>query len=206
MEIGGQSGGGAGPEGLTWEIKDDRAVRTEFGDKALAGEKVEVPEEWGGGEWTDGGPALNFKPLSPVDIDPRIGEPYLSTMWSSVLEKNTTPLDTDWQDKSGGAKTTIEFLESKDALSVSPGTSYIQPEASSDITTLRNQCKTVIVDDSWKMVFAKDETEFESILKHMQDTVKGLGYEEVLELDMKNAKEQSACRIQAVEEYNSRNK
>ena len=206
MEIGGQSGGGAGPEGLTWEIKDDRAVRTEFGDKALAGEKVEVPEEWGGGEWTDGGPALNFKPLSPVDIDPRIGEPYLSTMWSSVLEKNTTPLDTDWQDKSGGAKTTIEFLESKDALSVSPGTSYIQPEESSDITTLRNQCKTVIVDDSWKMVFAKDETEFESILKHMQDTVKGLGYEEVLELDMKNAKEQSACRIQAVEEYNSRNK
>lgn len=62
------------------------------------------------------------------------------------------------------------------------------------------------MDDSWKMVFAKDEAEFESILKHMQDTVKGLGYEEVLELDMKNAKEQSACRIQAVEEYNSRNK
>lgn len=204
MEIAGQAGGAAGPEGLTWEMKDGKAVRTEFGEKALSGEKIDVPEEWGGGEWTDGVSALNFKPLSLVDIDPITNEPYMATMWSSVLENNTTELDKDWQEYADGASTTIEFLENKDALSVAAGTSYTQPEESSDITTLRNQCKTVIVDDSWKMVFAKDEAEFESLLQHMQETVRGLGYEEVLELDMENAKEQSESRVQAVKDYENR--
>ncbi|RKD33632.1 ABC transporter substrate-binding protein [Lacrimispora algidixylanolytica] len=206
MEIVGQANGAAGMEGLTWEIKDGKAVFTEFGEKALPNNNVPVPEEWGGGSWKDGVPALNFKTLSIVDIDPRINEPYLTTMWSSELAKRTTPLDLDWQEKNGGAKTTIEFLESKNALSVAAGTSYLQPEESSDITTLRGQCKSVIVDDSWKMIFAKDETEFKSILKHMQDTVKGLGYEKVLEVDMKNANDQADSRIKAVEEYNNKAK
>lgn len=204
MEIVGQANGAAGMEGLTWELKDGKAVFTEFGEKALPNNNVPVPKEWGGGSWKDGVPALNFKTLSIIDIDPRINEPYLTTMWSSELAKRTTPLDLDWQEKNGGAKTTIEFLESKNALSVAAGTSYLQPEESSDITTLRGQCKAVIVDDSWKMIFAKDETEFNSILKHMQDTVKGLGYEKVLEVDMKNANDQADSRIKAVEEYNNR--
>ena len=123
-------------------------------------------------------------------------------MWSSVLEKNNTQLDQDWQSQSDGAKTTLEYLENKKALSVAPGTSFTQPEESSDITTLRNQCKTVIVDDSWKMVFAKDEAEFNSVLKDMQDTVKGLGYEKVLKVDMKNAKDLAKIKKQTVEDYN----
>ena len=123
-------------------------------------------------------------------------------MWSSVLEKNNTQLDQDWQSQSDGAKTTPEYLENKKALSVAPGTSFTQPEESSDITTLRNQCKTVIVDDSWKMVFAKDEAEFNSVLKDMQDTVKGLGYEKVLKVDMKNAKDLAKIKKQTVEDYN----
>ena len=205
MEIAGQAGGAAGPEGLTWEMDGDTAVYTEFGEQALPSNDVTVPDEWGGGSWKDGVSALNFKALSLVDIDPNNNEPYMATMWSSVLAKNTTALDQAWQEYAGGAKTTIEFLESKDALSVAAGTSYVQPEETSDITTLRNQCKTVIVDSSWKMIFAKDEAEFNSILKDMQDTVKGLGYEEVLALDMQNAKDQSASRVQAIEDYNSRN-
>ena len=206
MELAGQMNGAAGVEGLTWEMKDGKAVYTEFGEKALPNNNVPVPKEWGGGSWKDGICALNFKTLSLVDIDPINNEPYLTTMWSSELAKRTTPLDLDWQAKSGGARTTTEFLESKNALSVAAGTSYIQPEESSDITTLRGQCKAVIVDDSWKMIYAKDETEFNSILKHMQDTVKGLGYEQVLEVDMKNAKDQAASRIKAVEDYNNKAK
>ncbi|MEY8533528.1 extracellular solute-binding protein [Blautia pseudococcoides] len=194
----------AGPEGLTWEMKDDKAVRTDFGNKALNGEKVSVPEEWGGGEYTDGVSALNFKALSVTNINPENKEPYSRAMWSSELEKNNTPLDLDWQEYTGGAKTTVEFLEMNDALSVSAGTSYSQPEEPSDITTLRNQCKEVIKDSSWKMVFAKDEAEFKSVLKNMQDTVKGLGYDQVLELDIQNAKDEAKAKVKAIEEYNNK--
>ncbi|MGN0405177.1 MAG: extracellular solute-binding protein [Bariatricus sp.] len=203
MEIAGQANGAAGPEGLTWEMVDGKAVYTEFGEKALPNNDVQVDEEWGGGSWKDGVSALNFKALSLVDNDPNTNEPYLTTMWSSVLEKNTTTLDTDWQEYTGGAKTTIEFLESKNALSIIPGTSYTPPEESSDITTLRNQCKTVIVDSSWQMIFAKNQSEFDKILKDMQDTVKGLGYDEVLAVDMQNAKDEAASCRAAVEAYNA---
>lgn len=200
-----QANGAAGPEGLTWEMKDGKAVLTDFGSEALPSNDVQVPEEWGGGSWKDGVSALNFKAVSVTDIDPNTNEPYLVTMWSSELEKNNTELDIDWQEKAGGAKSTMEYLENTGALAVAPGTSYTPPAESSDITTLRNQCKAEIVDSSWQMVFAKDEAEFNAILKDMQDTVKGLGYEQVLELDMQNAKDQAAARVEAVENYNSQN-
>ena len=204
MELLGQANGAAGPKGLTWEMKDEKAVYTDYGWKALPNNDVPVPEEWGGGSWKDGVSALNYKPLALVDTDPLTNEPYLTTMWSSVLEMNDTPLDTDWQTYAQGAKTTIELLEKKGALAVAPGTSYIQPKESSNITTLRGQCKAVIVDDSWKMVFAADEAEFDSALQHMQDTVGGLGYDRVLEVDLKNAKDRAAARKTAMDEYNRR--
>ena len=125
-------------------------------------------------------------------------------MWASVLEENNTEFDLDWQNYFGGARSTVEMLTKKNALSVAAGTSYTQPEETSDITTLRNQCKVVIVDDSWRMVFAADQAEFDSILLHMQETVKGLGYEEVLAVDMQNAKDMTASQVQAVQDYNNR--
>ncbi|MBU5482594.1 extracellular solute-binding protein [Blautia sp. MSJ-19] len=205
VECAGQANGAAGPEGLTWEMDGDKPVLTEFGEKALPSNDVTVPDEWGGGSWKDGVSALNFKTVALVDTDPNTNEPYMETMWSSVLEKNNTALDTSWKEWADGAQTTIEYLENKNALSVAAGTSYTQPEESSDITTLRNQCKTTIVDSSWQMVFASDEDEFNAILKNMQDTVKGLGYEDVLKVDMQNAKDQAAAREQTVEDYNNSN-
>ena len=207
MEIAGQAGGAAGPKGLTWDMVDGKATRTEFGEKVLGGEDTtKVPDEWGGGQWKDGVCALNFKPLSLVDTDPNTNEPYMNTMWESVLAKNNSKLDKAWQKWSGGAKTTLEYLEKKNAVSVAAGTSYTAPEETSDMSTLRNMCKEVIVDDSWKMVFAKDEAEFNSILKDMQSTLKGLGYEKVLELDKKNAQDEAQSRIDVVKEYKAASK
>jgi multiple sugar transport system substrate-binding protein/putative aldouronate transport system substrate-binding protein len=114
-------------------------------------------------------------------------------MWDSVLEENKTALDTDWQKKMN-AKTTMDYLQKSKQIIVAPGSGFVAPEASSDITTIRNQCKEVIVADSWKMIFAKDESEFNSLLKDMQDTVKGLGYDQVLAVDMQNAKDQETAR------------
>ncbi|WP_246240470.1 hypothetical protein [Anaerocolumna sedimenticola] len=96
-----------------------------------------------------------------------------------------------------GAKTTLEYLQNKNQLMVAPGSSYIAPEEDSEITTLRGQCKAIIIEYSWKMVFASNEAEFNSLLKEMQDTVKGLGYDQVLAVDMQNAKDQNTSRVEA---------
>lgn len=201
MEIAGASNGSAGPQGLTWKMNFGKAELTEFGEKALQGEEIEVPEEWGTGTWKEGVSALNFKPLSSVDIDPSSNEPYLYTMWESVLEKNDSVVDKQWKKYANNAKTTLQFLRKKNALAVEIGTEYVGSEESSEVTTIRNQCKTTIVDNSWKMIFAEDEDEFNSLLKEMKDTVDGLGYADVIKIDLEAAKAKSLAASQTIKDF-----
>lgn len=190
----------AGPEGLTWEMVDGRPVKTEFGEEALPVNEVEVPEEWGGGNWKDGISALNFEAVSRTDIDPKTGEAYDWTLWESTIENTTSPLDEDWRAHMG-ANTTMEYVKNNNILMVAPGSGYTTPEEDSNITTVRGQCKAAVVDNSWKAIFAKDEAEFNKCLSDMRSTVDGLGYADVLKVDMQNAKDQDAARKASAEKY-----
>lgn len=100
-----------------------------------------------------------------------------------------------------GASSTMEYLVNNDMLAVAPGSSYAVPEADSNITTIRGQCKATVIDNSWKMIFAGNDSEFNSLLKTMQDTALGLGYEDVLEVDMQNADDWTAARQESAEKY-----
>lgn len=189
-----QSGTTCGPEGLTWELKDGKPVLTDFGVKAFVDvdSDLKVPDEWGGGSWKDGVSALNFKAVGVVDTDPDTGICYNYQKWDDYINRTSTKLAEDWSSQNDGAKTAIERLESTDNLLVLPGTNYSTPEYSTDINTIKEQCKQTIVADSWQMIFAKDEAEFNQILKDMQDTVKGLGYDQVYEVDQKNYQDKAA--------------
>lgn len=190
-----QTSGSSGPEGLTWEMVDGEPVLTDFGKQALLDGNGDVPEEYGGGTYKDGVSALNVNTILPIDINPETGVSYSYTMWESYQKDNTNPVISDWSEQMGGATTTIQYLEDNDQLSVAPGASYVAPEDSSEISTLRNQVKSTIVEYSWKMVFAKDNNEFDKLLKEMQETADGLGYQTVLEFDMTNAKDQNEKRM-----------
>ena len=196
-----QTSGSSGPEGLTWEMKDGEPVLTDFGKKALLDGNGDVPEEYGGGTYKDGVSALNVNTVLPIDTNPDTGFPYAYKMWDSYQKEMTDPVKEDWSKNMDNAQSTIEYLESHDQLAVAPGASYVAPEDSSEISTLRNQAKSTIVEYSWKMVFAKDEAEFNSLLKEMQKTADGLGYQTVLEFDMANAKDQNAKREQVAKEF-----
>lgn len=55
------------------------------------------------------------------------------------------------------------------------------------------------------MVFADNEAEFDRLLKDMRDTVNGLGYEQVLAVDMQNASDEAASRKQTVKDFHAKN-
>ena len=201
IRLNGQSNGAAGIEGLTYEVNSDgKPELTDFGKKALPNNSVEVPEEYGGGNWKDGVSALNFKPVNLEDIDPDTGEAYDWQTWETTIANNQTELDKDWAEHMGAAST-MEYVQNNNMLEVAPGSSYSIPEADSNITTVRGQCKSAVVDNSWKMVFASNDSEFASILKDMQTTAKGLGYDDVLEVDKQNAKDWTAARKASAEKY-----
>ncbi|WP_129789850.1 ABC transporter substrate-binding protein [Promicromonospora panici] len=202
IEVNSGDNTGAGPLGLTWEDGPDGPVLTDFGREAiLEGGSAKVPAEWGGGAYADGGSSLNASAVLPNDEDPRTGYPYNYKFWPSYLKTSGNPLTEDWSEHVGGATTTMEYLQSNDMLLVAPGASFTTPADDSETETLRNQVKATIVEHSWKMAFAKDEAEFDSLLAEMQETANGLGYEKVLEVDIANAKAQNEARAAVAKEF-----
>jgi multiple sugar transport system substrate-binding protein/putative aldouronate transport system substrate-binding protein len=202
VEANSSDNAGAGPKGLTWEDGPDGPELTDFGKEAiLEGGEAEVPAEWGGGTYKDGGSTLNVSGVLQNEVDPRTGHPYNYKLWPSYLETAANPLTEDWSEHMGGAKTTMEYLQSNDKLLIAPGASFVTPTDTSEIETLRNQVKATIVEHSWKMAFAKDEAEFESLLTQMQETANGLGYEKVLEFDMTSAEARIAAQEAVANEF-----
>ncbi|MFD6143000.1 ABC transporter substrate-binding protein, partial [Promicromonospora sp. NPDC060271] len=193
---------GAGPEGLTWKDGPDGPELTDFGKEAiLEGGDAKMPDEFGGGTYRDGGSTLNVSGVLQNGEDPRTGYPYNYQLWPSYQKTAMNPLLEDWSEHMGGAKTTMEYLQSNDKLLVAPGASFTTPADTSEIETLRNQVKATIVEHSWKMAFAKDDAEFESLLATMQETANGLGYEKVLEFDLANAEAKVAAQEAVAKEF-----
>ncbi|MDO4338543.1 MAG: extracellular solute-binding protein [Eubacteriales bacterium] len=190
-----------GPEGLTWELKDGKPVLTEFGQKALGGSEVNVPDEWGGGAWKEGVCALNITFVNTLDPNPETNEPYMYTLWNSTIEDNKTKLDEDWTAVTG-AVSAMEYLENNDMLEVAPGDSYVTPDEDSQISNLRTQCGASLTDYSWRIVFSEDDDQFNTLYKEMQDTVEGLNFKDVFEYDKERALEKAKAREEVVELYN----
>lgn len=189
--------GTAGPKGLTWEMGKDGPYLTEFGKTALNGSNTPVPEAWGGSTWEDGVSQLNFKPVSLSDSDEN-GYPYNYTLWDSVIKSEYTSLNIDWKTQlHTDAISTHQYLEDNSMMITAPGCSYITPNESSDLKTIRNLCRSVIKDYSWKMVFAPNEDTFISLYQKMLRKLKTYGYETIYKQDLKNAKAQDTARKEA---------
>ncbi|MGN6446409.1 ABC transporter substrate-binding protein [Amnibacterium sp.] len=200
---GSQTGSAPGPKGLTWELpKKGDPELTAFGKNAmLGGSTQQVPSGWGTGTYAKGVSALNVTLVTAVDEDPATGQPFLVTEWPSYLKETSNALTQDWSGRMGGAKTTIDYLQSHGQLSVGAGSGYVAPQDTAEIQTLRNQIKSVIVQASWRMAMATSDADFESQLKDMQSTAKGLGYEKVLAVDMEHAKAQNDARVAIVKKF-----
>lgn len=197
---GGNSISAPGPEGLTWEMTEEGPALTDFGKAAILEGYAQMPEEWGGGTWEDGICQLNFTTVSLIDIAPN-GYPYYYREWRSYLDSENTALELAWKNHMQ-ANSTLEYLENHNQLLVSPGCSYQDPEEPNEITTIRSQCRSIILSKSWDMIFAKDEETFYSLQEEMQTAVKSLGYDQVLTFDMDSAKAEIAAKLAAAEAEN----
>ncbi len=179
-----------GPEGLTWEMKGGRPVLTEFGKQALPNNPVDVPKEYGGGTYQDGQNQMNFEFVHRNATNPENNEAYDYRLWTSVLEANASTLTKNWRDAMG-ALTTKDYLVNNDMISVkSPVFMGKAPEVISDeLMQKQGQVATVIKQNSWKMMYAKDEAEFNQLLEEMTTKAKGLGYDEVFKWNVDHATE-----------------
>ena len=183
----------AGIEGLMWNMDNGEPVQTDFLD--AAGNDTVMPDEYGGGTYSDGISQFGNLFITGTASDPLTGQAYIPDLWPSTLKNRLFQLDTDWQSDMG-ALTETDYMTNHNQIVVVPGTDYEDPTPTTDMQNTINQISTIIKDDSWKMVFAKDDTEFNALYDDMVTKVKAMGYDDVYTF-YKNACDQKISMMKA---------
>jgi hypothetical protein len=184
----------AGFEGFNYEKTTDGKFKlTEVGQTAFQN-NTPVPDEYGGGGYQDGQSKLNTMIMSDFVIDPDTKEFYNSNYWSSTIEANKTTLKTEWQ-KAFNATNATDYYLKNNMIDIVPNINTSLGSDSSDIKNKRSQISDYVKNTSWKMVFAKDQAEFDQLWTKLQKDVIGLGWNDVLAED--TAKAQKIVKMRA---------
>lgn len=170
-----------GPEGMAWELKDGKPVLTVLGEEAFPSNSTPIPDEFGGGVWDKGRNQLNNTTFKLSAINPDTGEPYDYLLWSSTLDKDPSKLEQNWR-AAMDADTPVDWFVKNDKIAVRKavftGTPY--EEMTDDLKQKQGQVSAVIKQYSWKLVYAKDEAEFNKLKEEMVEKAKGLGYDDLV--------------------------
>lgn len=171
-----------GNEGLIYTVgADGKYTLTEAGEARFSTEVI-VPDELGGGNWNDGNNAINQWIVAAVDTNPLTGEPYDTNLWASSIERNQTTTTKEWSETFGAADD-VAYLNDHGMLSSVASVNVALAIDSTDISLIRNQCGDLIKDTSWKMIFAKDDAEFEKMWDNMISELDGFGYNDLVAFD-----------------------
>lgn len=183
-----------GPKGLTWDYdKNNKAYLTEFGVKALADKNTIVPDEFGGGKYSDGEPQHNLTTFAADVTNPITGEKYDRFFWNSELNKNPSKALAIWR-ADMSAKTGRNILTPDDLLKgrVSIGIASTFTKASRDaaLDIKYKAVSTAIKTNTWLALMASTEDEYNQRVETLISEAKAAGLDECVKWD----REQGAIR------------
>jgi putative aldouronate transport system substrate-binding protein len=181
-----------GEQGKTWDVDTNgKPFLTDEAWNYVNDINLELPE---GGKWGDGIRLLGFNGLSLAFVNPKTQEPISYQLWESTKKhviENQTNLQKDWTSVTG-YQYTIDYVKENNLYTEMPLAKSLVKPMSDEISSQAARIGDIVKENSWKMVFAKDDTEFESIYKDMVNKAEGLGLKEVYESSLEgwnNAKE-----------------
>jgi len=193
-----ENGGSAGLEGITWEMVDGQPQLTDYGIDVFYNQSSDViPGDTNGNTYREGISMLNYTAVNLTEIAEN-GFPYSYELWESEMNRTATALQNKWSEVMD-ADTTIDYLKKNGKLLISPGCEYNEGEESAEIKEIREAVKRIVIDNSWKMVFANDEEQFNSLWQEMKSKCEGLGFEDVYEFDLQNAMAEGEIKKEILE-------
>lgn len=166
-----------GPQGIIWDLDENgKPYVTEEGYEYQQDGNKELP---GGGTISQALNYINTKAYDSSEIAPTYGVTYDYLLWE---KQDYAPADTkltdEWQEDYG-AVDQIDYLTQHDGIAVAPF-APISP-ISDDLEQISNRVGEVIVEYSWKMVYAADEAEYEALRQEMTERATGMGIDQVNE-------------------------
>lgn len=157
-------------------------VRTDIGEYALM-DNSPVPEEFGGGYYADGMLQINQWMASASAINPITGHSYASRGWPAEIEKAKTKTTREWSERFD-AEDPVDYLIKNNKMTVVPFVNVNLAPDTTDIALIRSNCGSLVKDASWKMIFAKDQAEFDSIWNNLKEELEGFDWSTLVEFDM----------------------
>ena len=162
------------PNGQGYEL-------TPEGESALM-DNLPVPAEFGGGSYRDGMLQINQWMVHGTAINPKNGFTFTSDYWPATIEKNKTTTTNEWS-KRFNAENPVDYLLKNNKMEVVPYVNVNLVSDPSDVSVIRTSCGPLICDASWKMVFAKDQAEFDSIWNKLKEDLNGFGWDNLVAFD-----------------------
>ncbi|MBP8989271.1 MAG: hypothetical protein KBG64_03520 [Clostridia bacterium] len=171
-----------GPEGVLWVIENNEPKITDEGWNIIDN-NLDMPLP-GGGLLKDPGTKFNTMPYTGQMEHPDTGFAVSYRYWPSTLNRNPTKLKLEWREWSG-YNSQVEMMKALGMIAPATQAINMVVPAPDDLQLKMNQIGDVIKTNSWKMVFAENETEFEALWTDMVTKANGLGIEEVNQYYMK---------------------
>lgn len=166
-----------GPKGVMWDVDEDgNPYVTEEGWEYMQDAEKELPE---GNTFYNGCPqtwvGLNITTQNPELNNTPIGNGF----WE---KKEFAPADTKlvdmWQEDYD-AVDSIDYLTKNDLLKPFQFVAY--PMLTDDMEQMAARIGDVVVTNSWKMAFAKDDAEYEALKAEMIEKAEGMGINDFVE-------------------------
>ena len=183
-----------GIEGFNYKKLADGRLE-QMNDNALM-DNLPVPAEFGGGGYSDGNNAINQWIVNSMCTNPLSGEIYSTQYWSTYKEKNMTQMRKDWE-KKFDAKDATDWMTKNKRITISPSVAVALPSDSADISVIRNSINKAVCDASWRMIFAKNDAEFDKMWDEMTQEVKGFGFDELYKFDTEKHQIEVDAKIKA---------
>ena len=183
-----------GIEGFNYKKLADGRLE-QMNDNALM-DNLPVPAEFGGGGYSDGNNAINQWIVNSMCTNPLTGEIYSTQYWSTYKEKNMTQMRKDWE-KKFDAKDATDWMTKNKRITISPSVAVALPSDSADISVIRNSINKAVCDASWRMIFAKNDAEFDKMWDEMTQEVKGFGFDELYKFDTEKHQIEVDAKIKA---------
>ena len=169
-----------GIEGLNYTVENGKFKP--YKDNALM-DNLPVPDEFGGGGYSDGNNAINQWIVSSICVNPITGERFAQKYWQSYKDMTMTQMKKEWAEMFG-AEDDVAWMKANGKLLASPSVDFAPAADNNDIAALRADVNKCLCEYTWNLIMtcATDE-EFEAMWDEMITQLDGFGYQELFDYD-----------------------
>jgi multiple sugar transport system substrate-binding protein/putative aldouronate transport system substrate-binding protein len=170
-----------GIEGLNYTVNEEGKF-VPYKDNALM-DNLPVPDEFGGGGFSDGNNQINQWIVSSICVNPITGERFAQKYWQSYKDMTMTDMKKEWQEMYD-AEDPVDWMKKNGKLLASPSVDFTPAADNNDIIALRSEVNKCLCDYTWQLIMTCETDEaFEAMWDEMIETMDGFGYKDLYEYD-----------------------